>query len=184
MIIFRTTHSNRVLIALALLTGATGLMSAATPVAALASSGAASQGGSQAAAKSSGLNVPTEAATYQNYGGWDFKVDELVRGPDGHIQAVVSVRNASRTRMPFTITDLDAYLIDANGRTVQRHGNLYRVSPGGPVAALVNAGSSQLEPGDELRARLLFHPSKGFNPISLRLKEPVSSQRVNTHAIR
>ena len=49
------------------------------------------------------------------------------------------------------------------------------------MAALVNAGASALEPGDEIRGRLLFHPSKGFTPAQLRLKEPVVSGTVNTY---
>ena len=133
------------------------------------------------AQKPARLAVPAGASAFQTFGPWEFKVDEMVRGPDGHIQAVVTVRNASSKRLPFTFTDIDAYLIDANGRTVQRHGNLYRVSPGGPVSALVNAGSSYLEPGDQLRGRLLFHPTKGFKPAQLRLEEPVKSQSSATY---
>lgn len=111
-------------------------------------------------------------------------MDELARGPDGHIQAVVTVRNASQQRLPFTITDIEAFLINEEGRTVQRLGNLYRVSPGGAVAALVNAGSSYLEPGDQIRGRLLFPDTRRFDPVQLRLKEPVKSQTVNTYPMR
>jgi hypothetical protein len=55
----------------------------------------------------------------QTYGPWAFQVAELTRGPDGNYQAVVTVRNASQQRLEFTITDLDASLIDADGRSVR-----------------------------------------------------------------
>jgi|GEM_PF-5994689 len=131
-----------------------------------------------------GLAVPAGAAGFVGYGPWAYKVDELVRGPDGHIQAVFTVRNASRQRLPFGITDFEAHLIDADGRSVRRLGNLYRAAPTGPAAALSPAGSSYLEPGDEMRGRILFPGTKGFEPAQLRLKEPVRSLTVNTYPLR
>ncbi len=131
-----------------------------------------------------GLSVPSGAASLQTYGPWQFKVDELLRGPDGHIQAVVTVRNASQQRLPFSITDIEAFVIDADGQSIRRLGNLYRVSPAGPADALVPAGMSYLEPGDQIRGRLFFANTKDFAPVQLRLKEPVRSLTVNTYPIR
>jgi hypothetical protein len=151
------------------------------PVAAASLLAAALAPATSAAQTAAPVTVPAGAATFQPFGPWEFKVDAISRGPDGHIQMIVTVRNASNRQMPFTITDIDAHLIDANGRSVQRHGNLYRVTPDGPVAALVNAGSSYLEPGDQIRGRLLFPNTKEFAPVQLRLREPVKSQTVVTH---
>jgi hypothetical protein len=129
----------------------------------------------------SALFVPAGAAAFQSYGPWDFKLDELLRGPDGHIQAVVTVKNASDRRLPFTVSDLEASLTDANGREIRRHGNLYRVTPAASVAGLVIAGSSTVEPGAEVRGRLLFPDTRAFRPVKLRLTEPVRSQASNTY---
>jgi hypothetical protein len=121
----------------------------------------------------------------ESYGPWGFKLDELVRGPDGNYQAVVTVRNASQQRLGFTITDLDASLIDADGRTIRRLGNLYLASSTGPASALErNASTNYLEPGDQLRARLLFQGTAGFKPVQIRLKEPVRSGAVRTFPVR
>lgn len=43
---------------------------------------------------------------------------------------------------------------------------------------------SYLEPGDEIRARILFPNSKAFRPVKLRLKEPVRSLTTNTYPLR
>jgi len=121
----------------------------------------------------------------ETYGPWTFKLDELVRGPDGNYQAVVTVRNASQQRLGFTVTDLDASLIDADGRTVRRLGNLYLASSTGPASALErNAATNYLEPGDQLRARLLFQGTAAFKPVQIRLKEPVRSGVVRTFPVR
>lgn len=121
----------------------------------------------------------------QTYGPWSFQIDELVRGPDGNYQAVLTVRNASQQRLGFTITDLDASLIDADGRTVRRLGNLYLASSTGPVSALErNAATNYLEPGDQLRARLLFQVTAAFKPVQIRLKEPVRSGAARTFPVR
>lgn len=131
-----------------------------------------------------GLQVPAGASEFQTYGPWEFRVDELVRGPDGQLQAVLSVRNGSQQRLPFGAADLEVSVIDADGVSVQRLGNLYRVAPSGSAAALVNAGTSYLEPGDQIRVRLLFDRTKSFDPVRLRLKEPVRSQTLNTYPLR
>jgi hypothetical protein len=121
----------------------------------------------------------------QSYGPWSFQVAELARGPDGNYQAVVTVRNASQQRLGFTITDLDASLIDADGRTVRRLGNLYLASPTGPASALErNPSTNYLEPGDQLRARLLFQGTAAFDPVQIRLKEPVRSGATRTFPTR
>jgi hypothetical protein len=131
-----------------------------------------------------GIALPAGASGYQAYGPGQFKVDQLLRGPDGDIQAVVSARNASEKRLPFSIADFDAYLIGEDGRTIRRLGNLYRLASAGPASALVLAGMSYLEPGDEIRARIVFPGTKDFQPAKLRLKEPVRSLTVNTYPLR
>jgi hypothetical protein len=132
----------------------------------------------------SGRGVPQGAASFVSYGPWEYKVDELARGPDGHFQAVFTVRNASQQRLPFSITDFEATLIDADGRGIRRLGNLYRASVTGPASSLVNAGMSYLEPGDEMRARIVFPGTNGFTPTQLRIKEPVRSLTVNSYPLR
>jgi hypothetical protein len=131
-----------------------------------------------------GSGVPTGASSFSNYGPWQYKVDELVRGPDGHFQLVFSVRNASRQRLPFSITDFDATLIDADGRGIRRLGNLHAASVTGPASSLERIGMSYLEPGDTMRGRVLFPGTKEFQPIQLRIKEPVRSLTTNSYPLR
>ena len=110
-------------------------------------------------------------------------MDELARGPDGHFQAVITVRNASQKRLPFSIADFDTYLIDADGTSIRRLGNLYRVNPSGPQSALELAGMSYLEPGDQLRARVFYPNTRTMQPTQLRIKEPVRSLTTNTYPL-
>ena len=128
--------------------------------------------------------MPAGASAFTAYGPWEYKVDELTRGPDGHFQLVFTVRNASRQRLPFTITDFDASLIDADGRAIRRLGNLHAASVIGPAASLERIGLSYLEPGDQMRGRILFPGTKNFAPVELRIKEPVRSLTVNSYSMR
>jgi hypothetical protein len=131
-----------------------------------------------------GSDVPAGAATFSEYGPWQFKVDELVRGPDGHYQLVFTVRNSSRQRLSFSITDFDAYLINADDRSIRRLGNLHAASVTGPASSLERIGMSYLEPGDTLRSRILFPGTKGWEPVKLRIKEPVRSLTTNNYPLR
>lgn len=128
--------------------------------------------------------MPAGAGSFSDYGPWQYKVDELARGPDGHFQLVFTVRNASRQRLPFSITDFDAYLIDSDGRSIRRLGNLHAASISGPASSLERMGMSYLEPGDTLRDRILFPGTKGFEPVQLRIKEPVRSLTTNSYPLR
>ncbi len=129
--------------------------------------------------------MPAGAASFQTYGPWQFKFDELKRGPDGHYQAVFTVRNASQQRQGFTITDIEAFLIGEDGRTVRRLGNVYQLSPEGSAEEIVrNPSPNYLEPGDQMRARMIFPGTKDFQPVQFRVKEPVSSQTTNTYPMR
>lgn len=121
----------------------------------------------------------------QTYGPWSYGVEELVRGPDENYQAVVTVKNASQQRLGFTITDLDVSLIDKDGRTIRRLGNLYLPSSTGPVPALErNAATNYLEPGDQLRVRIAFPGTAAFEPTQIRVKEPVRSAQTRTFPVR
>jgi hypothetical protein len=97
---------------------------------------------------------------------------------------VFTVRNSSRQRLSFSITDFDAYLINADDRSIRRLGNLHAASVTGPASSLERIGMSYLEPGDTLRSRILFPGTKGWEPVKLRIKEPVRSLTTNNYPLR
>lgn len=81
--------------------------------------------------------VPAEAGSWQQYGpNWSFKVDELAPGPDGHWQAVVSVRSENRVRIGMHPSEIQAYLIDADGQALRDDGNFYKASAQGGASGL------------------------------------------------
>lgn len=117
--------------------------------------------------------VPSGAGSWQLYGSiWSFKVDELVQGPDGHWQAIVSVRDESTDRVGMTASEIEAFLINEDGETIRQTGNLYRPSVTGPVASLERlTGTQWMEKGDTIRVRLVWDQSKDLHPIKLRVRD-------------
>ena len=115
--------------------------------------------------------MPAGAGTWQQYGpNWSFKVDELAQGPDGHWQAVVSARSENRVRVGFHPSEIQAYLIDADGAALRDDGNFYKASAQGHASGLPFVdGRLWMQQSDVVRVRLVFKNSAGVQPVRFRL---------------
>ncbi|MGR4866715.1 hypothetical protein [Caulobacter sp. LARHSG274] len=130
-------------------------------------------------------DVPVGAGTFQTYGIWAFKVDELGRGPDGQWQAVVTVRNAANSRFGMVASEIKVFLINADGQSLVNWGDLYKASVIGPASALEKlSGVQWMEPGDQIRLRLRWDGSRTFKPTRLRLQSTGASATSRTFDLR
>ncbi|MBB4840299.1 hypothetical protein HNP52_003391 [Sphingomonas kyeonggiensis] len=145
----------------------------------LASSAKGSENSSPTA--SAGPGVPAGASSWQRYGIWSFKVDELAQGPDGHWQAIVSVR-AETDHVGMRASEIDAFLIDADGQSIRDDGNLYDDKVTGTAAGLErDPGTNGMQRRDTARFRLLFPESKDLNPVTLRIRNSGADQVSNDY---
>lgn len=125
------------------------------------------QGGSTGSA-----GVSAGGGSYERYGDfWEFRVEEVLQGPDGHWQAVIGVRAAAAHRIGLVASELKAYLITADGEALQNWGELYKASVTGPSLGLETLpGTLWMEPGDEARVRLRWDRSRQVQPVKIRLQ--------------
>ncbi|WP_342249052.1 hypothetical protein [Sphingomonas sp. OTU376] len=131
-----------------------------------------------------GPGVPAGAGSWQRYGIWSFKVDELAQGPDGHWQAIVSVR-AETDHIGMRASEIDAFLIDADGQSIRDDGNLYDDKVTGTAAGLErDPGTNGMQRRDTARFRLLFPDSKDLNPVTLRIRNSGADQVSNDYPMR
>lgn len=115
-------------------------------------------------------SVPVGTETYSNYGIWDFRIEELKPGPDGHWQAVLWVRDAASYPVGMAPGQVTLVLIDEDGRTLRSDPLLYRASVPGPITGLqVIPQTLWMEKGDEIRLRVVFDNSAGFQPVRFRI---------------
>jgi hypothetical protein len=112
-------------------------------------------------------------------------VDELAPGPDGHWQAVVSVRSENRVRIGMHPSEIQAYLIDADGQALRDEGNFYKASAQGGASGLPYVeGRLWMQQGDVVRVRLLFKNSREVRPARLRLGSTHGDAVLRTFDIR
>lgn len=120
--------------------------------------------------KASGGARSAALGQYSNYGIWDFKIEELAPGPDGHWQAVVRVRDAATWRVGLSQDGVLLTLFDEDGRSVASNGILYRASvPGAHAQIEAIPQTMWMEKGDEIRVRLFVPDSVRFKPVRIRL---------------
>ena len=109
-------------------------------------------------------------AGFENYGNWQFRVDEVLVGSDGEWQAVIAARNLQQSRLGMVASEIKAAIITADGESLQNWGELYRASSqGGGMGLDPVPGTLWVEPGDTVRFRLRFAGSRGLQPSRIRL---------------
>ena len=123
---------------------------------------------------------------YDRYGDfWQFRIDEVVQGPDGHWQAVIGVRAAAGHRIGLTASELKVYLISADGETLQNWGELYKAGVLGPSLGLEPLpGTLWLEPGDEARVRVRWDKSRKVQPLKVRLQSTGATGESRTFSMK
>lgn len=115
-------------------------------------------------------SVPVGTEIYSNYGIWDFRIEELKPGPDGHWQALLWVRDAASYPVGMAPGQVTLVLIDEDGRMLRSDPLLYRASVTGPSTGLqLIPQTLWMEKGDEIRLRIVFHNSAGFEPTRFRI---------------
>lgn len=135
-------------------------------------------------APGTGVLHPAGASSYQNYGVWDFKVDELSQGPDGHWQAVFMARAAASHRIGMVSSEIKLFLINEDGEVVVNWGELYKASVTGPSLGLEKVpGTLWMEKGDQARVRVRWDKSRHFKPVKLRMQSTGAGAVVRTFPI-
>ena len=108
--------------------------------------------------------------TYSNYGIWDFRIESIERDEQGLWQAVVWVRDAATRRVGLAEEGVMITMFDSDGRSIATYGTLFRASVTGSLQELETIPQTMwMEKGDEIRVRLVFPRSAGFDPVRLRL---------------
>lgn len=140
----------------------------------------------QAPAGTGGGGARSQGGGYERYGEfWEFKVEEVLQGPDGHWQAVIGVRNTASHRLGLTVSEIKAYLINEDGEALQNWGELYKASVTGPSLGLEPVpGTMWMEQGDEARVRIRWDKSRAIRPLRIRLQSTGASGESKSFPIR
>lgn len=134
-------------------------------------------------------STPTRLGAVGGYGRygefWEFRVEDVLQGPDGHWQAVIGVRNAASHRLGLTASEIKVYLITQDGEAIQNWGELYKASVAGPSLGLEQLpGTLWMEPGDEARVRVRWDKSRAIRPLKIRLQSTGASGESKSFPIR
>jgi hypothetical protein len=113
------------------------------------------------------VGMPPEDGTVASLRYYDVRPEQIRRNAAGDWEAVLNVRNVHSARLGLGAGALEMFLIDTDGVSARRVGNIYSAANEGELVRVTQ--TLYLEPGESVRIRFHFANTKTLRPVRYRM---------------